>query len=190
MSQEANLEVIGHLEIKDDLGNILVSKKNAINFENMSLAIAESLASQSNKGPIWEMAFGNGGASLSGVGTVNYLTPNTVGATATLYNQTYQKIVNGQDPNNTEPLTNNIIVSHVNGNLFSDIIINCTLDVGEPSGQNAIDNTTTMAAPFVFNEIGIIDYAGALLTHVIFSPIEKSTNRSFSITYTIRIQMV
>ena len=190
MYQEGKLEVIGHVEIKDDLGNILISKKNAINFENMSLAIAQSLASQTTSGPIFKMVFGNGGASLSGVGTVIYLTPNTVGATAKLYNQTYQKIVNNQDSNNSEPLTNNIVVSHVNGNLFSDIIINCTLDVGEPIGQNAIDNTSTMAAPFVFNEIGIVDYAGALLTHVIFSPVEKSTNRSFSIVYTIRIQMV
>lgn len=191
MLDEAKVMVKGHVLIKDThTGEVILDKDNAIHFENMSLAIAQSLASQTNLGPVWEMVFGNGGASLSGVGTVTYLTPNIIGANATLYNQTYQKIVNGLDPNNSEPLTNNIVVSHVNGNVFSDIIVSCTLDVGEPSGQNAIDNTATMSAPFVFNELGLIDYAGKLLTHVIFSPVEKSTNRSFSITYTVRFQLI
>jgi len=187
----AKVNMKGHVLIKDkDTGEVILDKWNAIHFENMSLAIAQSLARLSTTGPIYEMAFGNGGSTVSGVGTVTYLTPNTTGATAQLYNQTYAKIVNNQDPNDTDPSENFITISHVNGNLFTDIIIQCTLDTGEPSGQNALDNTTNVNGTYVFDEIGILDYAGLLLTHIIFSPVEKSTNRSFSITYTIRIQMV
>lgn len=187
----AKVKVTGHLLIKDAVtGEVILDKMNAIHFENLSLAIAQSLARLSTLGPIYQMAFGNGGSTVSGAGTVTYLTPNTTGASAQLYNQTYAKIVNNQDSNNTDPAKNFITVSHVNGNLFSDCIVQCTLNTGEPSGQSAIDNTTNLDSPYVFDEIGLKDYAGQLITHVIFSPVEKSTNRSFSITYTVRIQLV
>ena len=184
------MKITGHVLIKDELGNILVDDYNAINAETMSLSIAESLASQTTTGPVYQMVFGNGGASISGTGTVIYLAPNITGLNAALYNQTYQKIVNNQDPSNTEPTTNNLVVSHVSGNLFSDLIVNCTLDVGEPSGQQALDNATNLVQPYVFNELGLTSYAGLLLSHIIFSPIQKSSNRSFSIIYTIRFQLV
>jgi hypothetical protein len=193
MTQDLKLQIEGHLLIQDAItGETVVDKKNAIHPENMSLAIAQSLARKS-QGPIWKMAFGNGGSVLSGVGTVTYLTPNVVGATATLYNSTFPnggKIVNDQDSNNTDPIKNNMVISHTGGTVFSDIIISCTLETGEPLGQNALDNTSNINSPFVFDEIGIINYDSRLLTHVIFSPVEKSTNRSFTITYTIRIQLI
>ena len=136
------------------------------------------------------MVFGNGAASISNAGTITYLTPNVIGATASLYNQTYQKIVNDQDSNNPSPLKNNIVASHVNGNLFTDVVVSCTLDAGEPNGQNALDNAVSLSSPYVFNEIGLKSYSGQLLSHIVFSPMEKSTNRAFQITYTIRLQMV
>lgn len=190
MKQDLKLQVTGHLLIVDTVtGETVVDKNNAIHPENMSLALAQSLAKKP-QGPIWKMAFGNGGSVLSGVGTVTYLTPNTVGASSSLYNQTYEKIVNDLDSNNTDPSKNNMVISHTNGTVFSDIIISCTLETGEPAGQNALDNTNNINSPYVFDEIGILNYDSKLVCHVIFSPVEKSTNRSFTITYTIRIQLI
>ena len=173
-----------------ETGEVLLDQYNAINQENMSIAIAQSLASLSNLGPIYEMVFGNGGAVVSDVGTVTYLTPNTIGMNAELYNQTYAKIVNNQDPNNTNPQENYITVSHISGNVFTDLIIHCTLDVGEPSGQDSIDQTNSINGTFVFSELGLKDYQGLLLTMLVFSPVQKSSNRSFSIIYTLRFQLV
>ena len=187
---EGKIQITGHVLIVDaNTKEIVLDKFNAIHFENTSLAIAQALADQTIGG-IQSMVFGNGGATLSGIGTVTYLQPNTTGQNATLYNETYSKIVNGLDPTNSNPALNNIVVNHVSGNLFSDVIISCTLGTGEPTGQDAIDNTSSMTGEFVFNELGLVNYAGALLSHIIFSPVEKSTNRSFSILYTLRYQLV
>jgi len=188
--EKASLKITGHILIKDDeTGEIILDKLNALHPENMSVAVAQSLAHMAS-GPIEFLNFGNGGATVSGIGTVTYLSPNTVGASATLYNQTYQKIVDGLNVNNLDPTRNNIVVSHVTGNLFSDIIVSCILDTGEPNGQDAFDNSTNMNAEFVFNEIGLQTYGGLLISHAIFSPVQKALNRIFNITYTIRIQLV
>lgn len=180
----------GFLYIEDaDTGEMLVDKKNAIHFENMSLALAQSLGHKS-EGPILSMAFGNGGATVSGIGTVTYLMPNTIGINAELYNETFSKIVDDNNISNSNPSLNKIEISHVTGNLFSDIIIYCLLDSGEPSGQDAFDNTNNIESAYVFDELGIKNYEGKLLTHVIFSPVQKSTNRRIRVRYTIRIQMI
>lgn len=182
--------VKGFLCIKDaDTEEILLEKQNAIHFENMSLALAQSLGRKS-EGPIEKMVFGNGGSTVSGIGTVTYLQPNTLGASASLYNQTYEKIVDDLNISNPDPSRNRMEVSHVTGNLFSDLIIYCILDFGEPSGQDAFDNTNDIEDDYVFDEIGLVNYDGKLLTHVIFSPVQKSLNRRISITYTLRIQMI
>jgi hypothetical protein len=67
------------------------------------------------------------------------------------------------------------------------------LDFGEPAGQAAFDNTTTINDTFTFDELGLFSWegtagAGNLLTHVIFHPVQKSLNRLIQIDYTIRIQ--
>jgi hypothetical protein len=62
------------------------------------------------------------------------------------------------------------------------------LDYTEPSGQQAFDNSATMSGTYVFDELGLINESGRLLTHVIFHPVQKSLNRLIQIDYTIRIQ--
>lgn len=188
--EKTGIKIVGHVLITDaDTGEVLVDKRNAIHFENASLALAQSLA-RKPEGPIEKMVFGNGAATVNGIGAVTYLTPNTIGANATLYNQTYEKLVDNLNVSNPDPARNRMEISHVTGNLFSDIIIKCFLDNGEPAGQNAFDNTNNMEAPYVFDELGLVNYDGNLITHVIFSPVEKSLNRTISIVYTIRIQLV
>lgn len=184
----------GYLVIKDPIENkIILEAKNAIHYENMSVAIAQSLAREP-EGYISKMVFGNGGSIVSGTGSITYFPPNISGIDAQLYNQTYEKIVDEVDPNNTNPLKNNVTVKHVPSTLFSDIIIRCTLELNEPSSQNVFDDTTNSEDTFVFDEIGIKSFGQTperekLLTHAIFSPVEKSLNRMIEIIYTIRISM-
>ncbi len=188
---KGNTTVTGHVLIKDkNTDEILVDKRNAVHFENMSLALARSLANV-EEGPIYTMAFGNGGSSINGLGIVTYLPPNTVGQNADLYNQTYYEIV---DQNRLGPADNSIAVTHQPNALFTDLVITCVLGFGEPSGQEAFDDATDTNSDFVFDEIGLKTYNvnpedGLLLTHVIFNPIQKSLNRTIEIVYTLRIQM-
>jgi hypothetical protein len=88
-------------------------------------------------------------------------------------------------------------VNHVVGNTYSDILVQCLLDYGEPSGQFAFDNGTDTDSTYTFDELGLLANYGIdgqgnvitqLLTHVVFAPIQKSLNRQIQIDYTVRIQ--
>jgi hypothetical protein len=187
----------GFLKIYDPKnGEIFVDKKNAINYENMSISIAETLSSRSY-GEIYEMAFGNGGASVSDTGVITYLPPNVTGQNAALYNQTYAKIVDDTSVFNLDPTRNKMTVSHTSGTVYTDILVECLLDYGEPAGQYAFDNSTQTNSTYVFDELGLLANIGTnstgdvitrLLTHVIFHPVQKSLNRQIQIDYTVRIQ--
>jgi hypothetical protein len=138
------------------------------------------------------MAFGTGGTVVDPTGLISYLTPNTVGVNSSLYNQTYAKIVDENQSNNTDPVRNKMEVRHVSGATYSDIIISCLLDYGEPTDQEAFDNSVDLSGNFVFDELGLKSYNpngdGKLLTHVVFHPVQKSLNRLLQIDYTIRVQ--
>ena len=196
MKDVINEKITGHVLITDLVtGEVLLDKFNAINFENFSISLARTLANRPDSW-IQEMAFGNGGASVSEIGTITYLPPNTVGTSAQLYNETYYKVVDDQSPLNLDPTQNYIQVAHSTGSTYSDVIVTCTLELGEPTNQQAFDNSTNIQSAYVFNEIGLKAFSsngpdtGNLLTHVIFSPIQKSLNRQIQVVYTIRIQTV
>lgn len=190
-------KIEGFLKIYDpNSGEVLVDKKNAINYENMSEAIADTLSSR-GFGEIYQMAFGNGGASVDETGVITYLPPNTTGQNAALYNQTYAKIVDDTSVFNLDPTRNKMTVSHTTGKVYTDILVQCLLDYGEPSGQAAFDNSTQTDSTYVFDELGLLANYGTdndgnvitrLLTHVIFHPVQKSLNRQIQIDYTVRIQ--
>lgn len=183
----------GHVRITDiDSGEVLVDKDNAVHFENMSEALALSLAARAS-GQIYQMAFGNGASTVSGTGAITYFPPNVTGQDARLYNQTYQKVVNDQSPLNTDTSKNFIRVQHGANNVFTDIVVTCLLDYTEPSGQEFFDDATDAETDYVFDEIGLKSFDsqgnGKLLTHVIFHPVQKSLNRSIEIVYTLRIYL-
>jgi hypothetical protein len=190
-------KIEGFLKVYDpNNGEVFVDKKNAINYENMSEAIADTLSSR-GYGEIYEMAFGNGGASVDETGVITYLPPNTTGQNAALYNQTYTKIVDDTSVFNLDPTRNKMTVSHTTGKVYTDILVQCLLDYGEPAGQNAFDNSTQTDGEYVFDELGLLANYGTdndgnvitrLLTHVIFHPVQKSLNRQIQIDYTVRIQ--
>jgi len=182
----------GHIKIHDpESGEVHVDKRNAIHYENMSIALAESLAN-AGEGWIYEMSFGNGGTSVDPTGIITSLTPNSTGTNASLYNQTYTKIVDDRSVNNLDPVRNKIETRHVTGTNYTDIFVTCLLDYGEPSGQDAFDNASDSESLFIIDELGLRSYSpngtGRLLTHVIFHPVQKSLNRLIQIDYTVRVQ--
>ena len=182
----------GHIKIFDpQTKEVFVDKRNAIHYENMSVAMVNSLSNQV-LGTIYQMAFGTGGTIVDPTGLISYLTPNTVGVNSSLYNQTYQKIVDQNASENTDPVRNKMEIRHVSGATYSDIVVSCLLDYGEPDGQEAFDNSQDMSGNFVFDELGLKSYDpngnGKLLTHVIFHPVQKSLNRLLQVDYTIRVQ--
>jgi hypothetical protein len=196
--EQGGVHLQGHIKIHNpETGEVFIDKRNAIHYENISEAIAYSLA---NKGQnyIFEMHFGNGGTSVDPTGVINYLPSNTNTQNANLYNPTFAKVVDDTSASNTDPLRNKIEVRHVPGQIFSDLIITCLLDYGEPSGQAAFDNSQNLDDAYVFDELGLkarssdgtsgLTTTGKLLTHVVFHPVQKSLNRLIQIDYTIRIQ--
>ena len=190
-------KIEGFVKIKDPVsGEVLVDKKNAIHYENISIAMAESLSNRTSAqggGWIYQMAFGNGGSSVDPTGVITYLPPNTTGQNADLYNETYFKIVDDNSADNTDPSNNKMTVLHTPGTFYTDILVTCLLDYGEPAGQQAFDNSTNFNGEFVFDELGLKAWNGSsvdlrLITHVIFHPVQKSLNRQIQIDYTLRIQ--
>lgn len=186
------IHIEGHIKIwNPETNEIFINKRNAIHYENISIALAKSLAN-SGEGWISEMAFGNGGTAVDPTGIITYLTPNSSGANASLYNETYSKIVDDRSSNNVDPTRNFIETRHVTGTNYTDVFVTCLLDYGEPSDQNAYDNTNNNSGTYVFDELGLKSYSttgqSLLLTHVIFHPVQKSLNRLIQIDYTVRIQ--
>jgi len=182
MREENGVMMQGHIKIWDpESGEVLVDKRNAIHYENMSTALANSLANKST-GFIHEMAFGNGGTTVDPTGIITY-------------NQSYYKVIDDNSATNKDTSRNKMEVRHTAGNKYTDIVVTCTLDYGEPTGQAAFDNTTNFNGDYVFDELGLKSWEGTengttnkLLTHVIFHPVQKSLNRLIQIDYTIRIQ--
>lgn len=191
------ISIQGFLKIFDpNTQEVFFDGCNAIHYENISVAIAEALTNRGT-GMIYKMAFGNGGASIDETGIITYLPPNTTGENSSLYNQTYSKVVDDTNINNTNPTRNKMIINHTAGKVYTDILVQCLLDYSEPSGQAAFDNGTQLESDFVFDELGLLSYEGIdtfgnelykLLTHVIFHPVQKSLNRQIQIDYTVRIQ--
>ena len=196
--ENGGVHVQGHIKIFDpESGEVFIDKRNAIHYENISEAIAYTLA---NKGQsyIYEMHFGNGGTSIDPTGVINYLPSNINTSNSNLYNPTFAKIVDNTSALNTDPTRNKIEVRHTPGRIYSDLVISCLLDYGEPIGQSAFDNSTTLEDVYTFDELGLkarstdgtsgLTTTGKLLTHVVFHPVQKSLNRLIQIDYTVRIQ--
>ena len=183
----------GHIRIFDpETGEDYVNKRNAIHYENMSEALALSVANKTT-GFIHEMAFGNGGTSVDPTGVITYLPANSSGANANLYNQTYYKVVDDNSSLNTDTARNKLSVNHTAGQIYTDIVVSCLLDYGEPNSQAAFDNTSNFNDTYTFDELGLRSWLGTvntgkLLTHVVFHPVQKSLNRLIQIDYTVRIQ--
>jgi hypothetical protein len=175
MNQSLPLEVVGHVLIKDDLGNVLLDKGNAVHPQNMGRVIARALAHESNYF-INRIAFGNGGTVVDAAYHITYRTPNdgqapdTAGWRSTLYNETYTEIVDesnaqlGSDPfapgaskPTSDPAGTGVTSSKNSVNALQSVVtINMTLNPYEPNGQDINDLTqTNTESNFTFDEIGL-----------------------------------
>jgi hypothetical protein len=216
MLEKLGHSAFGHILIRDkNTKETIREKYNAIHFGNLNTAFAKSLVGDSS-GFITYMAFGNAGSIISGT-TINYKTPRVSDVENTieqLYSTTYvQKLTNAATPP-AEVISNNLVEVPVGqgANPYKDIVVSVTLGYGDngPVGQNIINNGQ-LNDNFVFDEIAL--YAGPrslipgqntsdlveiqgftnsvqslMLTHVIFSPVEKAQNVELEIIYTIRVQ--
>ena len=192
MKDNSGILVEGYIKIYDpETEQVFIDKRNAIHYENMSIALAQSL-SNAGSGFIYSMSFGNGGTSVDPTGIITYLTPNSTGVNASLYNETYSKVVDDRSINNTDPYRNKTEVRHVSGTNYTDVLVTCLLDYGEPAGQDAFDTASDNNNSFVFDELGLRshnpDGQGLLITHVLFHPVQKSLNRLLQIDYTVRVK--
>jgi len=196
--ESSGIYLRGHIKIFDpESGEVYIDKSNAIHYENFSVALANSVGNK-NQNFIYEMTFGNGGTSVDPTGIITYLPTNTVGQNSNLYNPTYSKIVDNTSAANLNPLANKMTVAHIPGTVYTDILVSCLLDYGEPSGQGVFDNSTNLNGEYIFDELGLrgrstdgtsgLTSTGLLLTHVVFHPVQKSLNRLIQIDYTVRIQ--
>ena len=189
--EKSFVEIEGHITIWDpDTGEVMVKRRNAVHYENMSMSIAGLLANQSGvigNYQIRGMRFGNGGTVIDGLGNVTYKSPNTTGSASALYNETLSQIVDEVD---ADAGTNTVVAVHTNGNTYSDVITTCTLDYlsDDYADQDTTDTATSMDGDYVFDELSIYNANDDLLTHVIFHPVQKSANRKIQVIYTLRIR--
>ena len=209
----------GHLTIVDKhTREVLLDKDNAIHYGNISSKIAESFIGKPSAFLNY-MVFGNGGVTVDSVGSISYNDTNTSSAkapTAQLFNTTFVYEMTNYNSDNQTDTSREVNTSGI-GN-YEDIECVVTLDQNTPSAAQLLDlangsnDTTLTNTSFVFNEIAlytglknqgnkasegdIISFLGdtsderpTLVTHVVFHPIQKSTNRTLEITYKLRIQM-
>ena len=116
-------KIEGFVKIHDPVsGEVIVDKKNAIHYENLSIAMAQTLSDR-NIGYIYLMAFGNGGSSVDPTGVITYLPPNVTGQNADLYNETYAKVVNDNSAADTDPVNNKMTVLHTSNTAYGAFLI-------------------------------------------------------------------
>lgn len=186
------IKVTGHLLITDDLGNVLVDKDNAVHPQNLARAISRALANESNYF-IKTIAFGNGGTDINAALDITFNPPNDGQAPdirtwdSQLHNETYREIVDDSNPDigtgigstSGDPVT----VTHVSGpgvfsnelGILSQVVVNATLNRGEPTGQIASASQTegsNFNGTFVFDELGLFTDGKTLVATAGFNDIE------------------
>lgn len=197
------INVSGHILIRDkESGQELVNKRNAIHYGNMAAIVAQALTGQ-DASFIHYMAFGNGATSVDTSGRVVYKTPRVTEAYesgANLYSRTFWKPISDTTENNDK---DNNKIELINGASYTDLKCTCTLNYGEPSGQDIFDSSTTNEGEYIFDELALFTYpadvtlptdeerinTSTMLTHVLFHPVQKSANRIIEVVYTIRVQL-
>jgi len=188
----AGLNMSGHIVIRDkETKEEIINKRNAIHYGNMARIVAQALNNTADS-YINFIAFGNGGTSIdSSGGKVLYRSPRVseaYEASASLYNKTYHKDIQGSQADEDNK------IEIVTGASYTDIKMTVTLGYSEPSDQDVFDSSTTNTGDYIFDELGVFTNAtdfndSEMLTHVIFHPVQKSQNRVIEIIYTIRVQL-
>lgn len=189
MTNSVKTTIIGEVKITDKMtGEVIYEGRNAVHPQNCATVIARAL-SKEDSGFIHRMALGNGGTTINPDTSVNYQNPNITGTSATLYNETYSEIV---DDTNVSVGAGNSVVSSASPNpaITSVITVTVELAAGEPGGQAPGDGSGgSTESDYSFDELGLVTDDELLLTHFIFSPIEKTANRSILIDYALTVNV-
>ena len=187
MKENLPIKVVGVVEIKDaDTNEVILKQKNAIHPQNVARILARGLAHEDNSW-IHKMKLGNGGTNINAALQIEYLPPITTGVSADLYNPTYEEIID--DANSQNPIDNSVIsYASPAPDITSIVVCKLKLDATEPASQ--VTNSTNPDGTFTFDELGLFtsDPTPLMLTHLIFSPVEKSAQRSILITYSLTVQ--
>lgn len=201
MQEILKMTVDGHVLITDSkTGEILLDAKNAIHSRNMATAIARGLSNTANH-QIYKIKLGNQGTYIDGSMQIVFRPPNITGDTAELYNATYVEVVDDAavaiGAGNSVTFTN--IPASTNTRVIITAVISANEAINRPTDE-ADEDTDPGLDPegeFFFDELGLftqetsgtlLDGAGSLmLSHLIFSPIEKTGSRELTIVYALTI---
>jgi hypothetical protein len=176
-------KIEGHVHIEDDLGQVLLDQRNAVHPENMATLIGRGLSNTADFN-IHSLKLGNGGASVGSGGAVTYQPPITTGMAAVLYNQTYFEVV---DESDGSAEVGNSVVSSAGSGTQTVVTVNLEIAASQPASQSSTDQAPSTEDDFAFDELGLFSADDLMVTHIIFSPILKSANRTLTITYTLTI---
>jgi len=186
---QAKLSIEGHVLIKDvDTNEVLLDKFNAINFENMAVAIAHLLANQTDNGNgyyIARMAFGRGGTVIDSNGNISYKLPKVDGTQGDLYEP-----LMGSGLTRFEKAISSFEIPEADSQQYRDLTSVVVLNYDEPADAMQLDTASDFddAESYVFDELALVGDNGNFLTHLIFHPIQKSLNRKLEVRYTLRIR--
>jgi hypothetical protein len=156
---QLNISMQGFIKIFDrDTGEILADTHNDVLFGNASVAFAHTLIGNPNSFLSY-MAFGNGGAYVSGPGPILYKptlggpTSTIKNPTANLYNTIYVKKISNNSTTAADysPDSRAFIPFENYSTTFEDIIVDVTINHYEPPvALSGLDPNA-----ITFNEIGL-----------------------------------
>lgn len=195
--------------IKDQDGNVLLDKDNAIHTGNMAVAIARGLSNTAHY-QIYKMKLGNQGTYVDSSLQIVFRPPNVTGTSADLYNPTYVEVVDDSDA--SVGSGNSVTFTNVAGTTSTRVIVTTVISANEAvnratdqadtttSSNGGLDGVSSTASEgqYFFDELGLFTQGTGspdllnetdelMLSHLIFSPIEHTGNRELTIVYTITI---
>ncbi len=207
MKTMLSINVTGHVLIRDDLGNILVDRENEIHPQHMAVALARGLSNTANF-QIYKLKLGNQGTYIDSTQQIVFRPANVTGDSADLYNPTYVEIVDESNvsvgsgnsvtfTNVPPPSTNTRVI--ITAVISANEAVNNTTDTGTPGQISSPGGGVGNAGGdlYFFDELGLFtkETSGTLLngvgelllSHLIFSPIEKTANREITVVYALTI---
>lgn len=206
MKEAIKTYVSGDVQILQD-GVVIREKKNAIHPANMAIAIARGLSNSANN-QVFKMKLGNQGTYVDSSQQIVFRPPNVTGATADLYNPTYVEIVD--DESSTVGVGNSVTFTSIPSSTSTRVIVTCVISSNEAvnrttdgadgstgDGLDGVDDDPT-EGEFFFDELGLFTSGlgtpsllneddELMLSHLVFSPIEHTSNRELTIIYTLTI---
>jgi hypothetical protein len=183
------VKITGTLTVVD-AGGVVQSSTNDFHLENLSKCIVMALG-RIDSGFIEAIQFGDGGTTISPTRTIAYKDPKITGSESSLYNKTYEKVINNRSPNFTGDASKNYIkYEKISGSNTTRLVIHCTLDYSEPSKNYTVVDDILSSDTFTFDEVALVAVDSVsnnriLLTHWISRPITKLLNRAMEFIYTV-----